>query len=55
MDDFHDINDLVGLLRPLQLIKLGVTESRIGMEEAITNVDKKSLTEKWENELSLLH
>ena len=50
-----DINDLVGLLRPLQLIKLGVTESRIGMEEAITNVDKKSLTEKWENELNLLH
>ena len=50
-----DINDLVGLLRPLQLIKLGVTESRIGMEEAITNVDKKSLTEKWENELNLPH
>ncbi len=50
-----DINDLVGLLRPLQLIKLGITESRIGMEEAITNVDKKSLTEKWENELNLLH
>jgi hypothetical protein len=42
-------------LRPLQLIKLGVTESRIGMEEAITNVDKKSLTEKWKNELNLLH
>jgi len=50
-----DINDLVGLLRPLQLIKLGVTESRLGMEEAITNVDKKSLTEKWENELNLPH
>jgi hypothetical protein len=50
-----DINDLVGLLRPLQLIKLGITESRIGMEEAITNVDKKSLTEKWENELNLPH
>ena len=50
-----DINDLVGLLRPLQLIKLGVTESRIGMEEAITNVDKKSLTEKWENELNSPH
>ena len=50
-----DINDLVGLLRPLQLIKLGVTESRLGMEEAITNVDKKSLTEKWENELNSPH
>ena len=50
-----DINDLVGLLRPLQIIKLGVTESRIGMEEAITNVDKKSLTEKWENESNLPH
>ena len=50
-----DINDLVGLFRPLQLIKLGVTESRIGMEEAITNVDKKSLTEKWENEMNLPH
>jgi hypothetical protein len=50
-----DINDLVGLLRPLQLIKLGITESRIGMEEAITNVDKKSLTVRWENESSLPH
>jgi hypothetical protein len=50
-----DINDLVGLLRPLQLIKLGITESRLGMEEAITNVYKKSLTEKWEKGLSLLH
>ncbi len=51
-----DINDLIGLLRPLQLIKLGVTESRLGMEEAITRVDKKIFDDgKWENQMRLPH
>ena len=50
-----DINNLIGLQEFLQLIKLGITESRIGMEEAITKSEKKLLTQKWENQLKLLH
>ncbi len=50
-----DINNLIGLQESLQLIKLGITESRIGMKEAITKSEKKLLTQKWENQLKLLH
>jgi hypothetical protein len=50
-----DIKNLIGLQESLQLIKLGITESRIGIEEAITKSEKKLLTQKWENQLKLLH
>jgi hypothetical protein len=50
-----DINNLMELQGSLHLIKLGITESRTGMEEAIAKSDKKLLTQKSENQLRLPH
>jgi hypothetical protein len=38
-----DPNDLIKFIKPLQIIKLNIKESRVLMEGALTWVDKKMM------------